>query len=235
MGFAAGRLFLMLKRYEIAWIGAVVVLAFAVSLVWLEREADRFEHARAKREADYISGMIELETLKVAAASRPDVKMSPQDTDAMDFGDGFWSQHRHALVSGALPGDWIELELPRLEPGRYFLTGFFTRSYDYAVIQIRVNNTLIDRRIDLWSTKIENTGPMKLGMIRISGVRDRIRFDVVERNPENNAKTLKFGVDGIKLKRVQLHSNQQGRGARIHSLMKTPFAITEDDLFVVTD
>jgi hypothetical protein len=180
-----------------------LVLLAVGSLVALEvfRAEAGPARARGAKELAAPSGVIEAESLRVIATSRA-FTFWLQPT--VDFPTGRWSKDGQMFAYRTQRGDWIDLELPQLEPGAYRLELLLTRSADYGVVAVSVNGNRVGAEIDLWSGfegGVSPTGPLELGVVQLDGRSDVLRLAVVGTNPESDAPHYQFGIDGIRLSR----------------------------------
>jgi hypothetical protein len=148
------------------------------------------------RAALVVPGMIEAEMLPVVGKTG-EFTVAPQDTSSFPHGE--WSGEQQLFVSTRAPGQSISLRLPDRDAGSYHLTGYFTKSYDYGIVQVLVNDQKAGETIDLWSYAIESTGPISLGVVTLGGENDVIRIGVVGRNEQSSAPFYQFGIDGFTL------------------------------------
>jgi hypothetical protein len=98
-------------RLAPAALGAVIVLFVGSVALRVVRGGlvPSFEDASTS------AGLLEAEDLRPVATSRP-FQFWLQPTTG--FPDGLWSKDGHMMATGTQAGDWVELELPPLAPGR---------------------------------------------------------------------------------------------------------------------
>jgi hypothetical protein len=142
------------------------------------------------------TGLIEAEDLAMVAKSR-DFSFWLQPSS--DFPDGHWSKDGHMFASNTVEGDWVELQLPDREPGRYAIELFLTKAADYGVVAAIVNGARI-AQFDLWTRiGVLPTGALPLGELELSGRGDVLRLEVVGKNPNALAPHYQFAIDGVRL------------------------------------
>jgi hypothetical protein len=175
------------------WIVLIVVGSLVALAVLRDGEARKQVRADAPPAP---GGLIEAEDLSVIAKSREfSFWLQPSD----GFSGGNWSEDGHMFAHNTKDGDWIELQLPEQEPGRYALEVFMTKAADYGIVVVSVNGT---RRgtFDLWSGRgVLPTDALKLGDVELSGSEDVIRFAVEGTNPNAASPFFQFGIDGIRI------------------------------------
>jgi hypothetical protein len=156
--------------------------------------SDREALARAPLE---IPGFIEAEDLRIVGKSG-DFNALRQDTASFP---GRWSERDHLFVSTKSEGQSVSLELPHAESGEYLLQVYLTKSWDYGIVQLYLNDEKLGSPIDLWSPGIESTGPLSLGKVVLKGDHDVVRLEVTGHNEAASQPFMQFGIDGFVLKR----------------------------------
>ena len=143
------------------------------------------------------SHVVEAEDMHLAALSRSfQVQLQP----TRNFSRGRWSGDRHMFLAGTRKGDWVELELPASDPGRYGLELFLTRSHDYGIVVVSLNGQQVDGEIDLWSGEgVVPSGPIDLGLVELGDAPNVLRITVVGTNSRASAPFYQFGIDGLRL------------------------------------
>ena len=121
--------------------------------------------------------------------------------DMKGFGSG-WSDEQQVWWSGGKKGDKLELELPAAADGKYNVEVNMTKAVDYGMVQIYINGEKIGDQIDLYSTKVEPTRAVELGIAELKqGFGNRITIEITGKNPK--ATNYMFGLDYINLIPVQ--------------------------------
>ncbi len=173
-------------------IGSLVALA----MLRIDSPLDRSGWPPAKAPDE----LIEAEDMEVLGKSR-DFTFWLQPTSG--FQGGGWSKDGHMFAFGTVNGDWLELELPELETGTYWVELFMTKSRDYGIVTVSMNDEQIGE-FDLWSGRgVEPTGSLDLGEIELAGDGDVLRLTVGGPNPHATAPFFQFGVDGIRVESVE--------------------------------
>ena len=144
--------------------------------------------------------LIEAEDLEVLGKSR-DFTFWLQPTSG--FPGGGWSKDGHMFAFGTVNGDWIDLELPDLETGTYQAELFLTKSQDYGIVKVLLNDNPVGE-FDLWSGRgVVATGALDLGEVELAGDGDVLRLEVGGPNPRAAPPFFQFGIDGIRLEAVE--------------------------------
>jgi hypothetical protein len=155
---------------------------FAVDYLWVQLRRMR------------IPGAIEGEALRVVAASEG----VTHERQALP-GDR-WSDAAQLWVRARAPGDEVELEVPveRAGPSRVRLV--LTRSWDYGILQVAIDDRVVHEQLDTWA---ENPSPMEvdLGNQELGGA-CRLRLRLVGTSPRARAPGTYFGVDCVVLEPV---------------------------------
>jgi hypothetical protein len=173
-------------------IGSLVTLA----MLRIDSPLDRSGWPPAKAPDE----LIEAEDLEVLGKSR-EFTFWLQPTSG--FPGGGWSKGGHMFAFGTVNGDWLELELPELESGFYWVELFLTKSRDYGIVTVSLNDEPVGE-FDLWSGRgVEPTGSLDLGEVELAGDGDVLRLTVGGPNPRAAAPFFQFGVDGIRLEQVE--------------------------------
>jgi hypothetical protein len=185
------------------WVEAVLWLALvgagslvALAMLRIDSPLDRSGWAPTKAPDE----LIEAEDMEVLGKSR-DFTFWLQPTTA--FQGGGWSKDGHMFAFGTVKGDWIELELPDLDTGTYWVELFLTKSMDYGIVTVSLNDEPVGE-FDLWSGRgVEPTGSLDLGEVELAGDGDVLRLEVGGTNPRAAAPFFQFGVDGIRVEIVE--------------------------------
>lgn len=162
----------------------------------LTYELLRARNAPSQSNTMVVPGLLEADTLPVLGKAG-DFTFAAQDTST--FPQGQWSGSKHLFAGARSVGDSLSLELPAVSSGSYELTAYLTKSFDYGIVQISVNEDNVGEPVDLWSYVVESTGPLRLGRVELSGIGDVIRTVVVGKNERSAAPFYQFGIDGFVL------------------------------------
>jgi hypothetical protein len=88
--------------------------------------------------------------------------------------------------------------LPVAEDGTYELAIYFTRSWDYAIVRLALNDKVLGE-FDTYAPQVEWAGPTALGAFALTKGPQRLRVDVAGRNPLS--KGILVGIDCVTLRR----------------------------------
>jgi hypothetical protein len=145
-----------------------------------------------------VEGALEGESLKITAKSR-DFELHWQDT--MSWVHGQWSGDRQLYASPLKAGDWTDLELPAAAEGKYRITVYLTKSWNYGVIQFLMNGTRIGKPIDGFNADtVVSTGPIDLGAANLKKGVNRLVVEVVGTNRMSAQGRYSWGLDCVVLK-----------------------------------
>jgi len=146
-----------------------------------------------------IAGLVEAEKLAVIG-KKGDFSFLRQDTGK--FVNGRWSDNGHMFASNAGLGNWIEFSLPVPSPGQYKISVYLSQSYDYGIVAFSINGVPTGQTYDLYSNAVQSTGPQLLGTFSLETSQNRLRLEVIGKNPKSNSPYYQFGIDGIKLEKL---------------------------------
>lgn len=121
--------------------------------------------------------------------------------DMSVFARGLWNDDRHVLIGamyGPTPkGASFELALKVPRAGRYQLRLAATRAPDFARVQVSLDGTPLGKPIEGYAPRVEPTGWLPLGTVRLTAGEHRLRFVLADKDPRST--NYLFGVDGIDL------------------------------------
>jgi hypothetical protein len=147
-----------------------------------------------------VEGAIEAETMKIAAKS---ADFSIQIQDTTPFPRGQWSSDRQLFARPLRAGDWTDLELPAPAQGKYLITVYLGRSWDYGVIRFGVNGIAIGKPIDgFHADTVVTTGAIDLGPVNLKEGVNTLRVEVVGSNRNSAPPHFSWGLDCMVLKQV---------------------------------
>jgi hypothetical protein len=147
-----------------------------------------------------VEGAIEAENMKIAAKSA-DFGIQIQDTTP--FPRGQWSGDRQLFARPLRAGDWADLELPAPAQGKYLITVYLGRSWDYGVIQFRVNGSRIGKPIDGFNADdVLSTGAIDLGAVNLKEGVNTLRVEAVGTNRKSAPPHYSWGLDCVVLKQA---------------------------------
>ncbi len=116
--------------------------------------------------------------------------------------DDRWSGDSHLWVTGAKPGDRLELEVPVRKSGKYEVLVQLTKAADYGIAQIRFDASLPAKEVDLYNDGVIPFGPVSLGVFELRAGTHQLSVDIVGANPKA-VKSYMFGLDYVQLKGVK--------------------------------
>ncbi len=150
------------------------------------------------REPKIIANFIEAQELEVARKV-DSMNVTVQKTDT--FENGVWSHDDQLFISNVSVTDSVTFSLPIPEESNYQIVLYLTKSYDYGEWVIKVND-LETRRVDLFSTIVEPTEPVYLGMHHLTPSKTILLFEVVGHNTKARPPYYQLGIDGVEIKPV---------------------------------
>jgi hypothetical protein len=91
---------------------------------------------------------------------------------------------------------WAELELPAAAEGKYRVTVYLGKSWDYGIIQVHLNGTKLGEPIDgFHADTVVSTGLIDLGTANLKKGVNSMRIEVVATNPKSDAPHYSWGLD----------------------------------------
>ncbi|MBC8328223.1 MAG: DUF2961 domain-containing protein [Planctomycetes bacterium] len=109
-----------------------------------------------------------------------------------------WSGGAHLWVRATEPGQFVELEFPVKEPGRYRVKVKPTKSWDYGILAFQVNGEAVASGVDTWAPSVEEMEPVDLGVHQL-GTSFKLRVLVTGSNDRSRPPKHYFGIDCIVL------------------------------------
>lgn len=139
-----------------------------------------------------IAGAVEGESLKLVAKS-PEYQIGVQDIS----GHGQFSKGKQVWLRPTATGASAEFLLPAgLKPGRYHLTLWIVKSWDYGIVQWFLNGEPVTEKIDGESPKVV-AKEVDCGMVEITAGENRLSVKIPAKSPES--KGFFAGLDALKL------------------------------------
>lgn len=121
--------------------------------------------------------------------------------DTQPFGVGAWPANSQMLMNNNRAGDWVDLGIPLVAPGKYEVFLYLTKSYDYGVAQFEVNAKPSVLEINLNSGgPIVPTGAVSIGIFELNGNGDKLRIKVAD---NKLVKGTYLGISGLILEARQ--------------------------------
>jgi hypothetical protein len=144
-----------------------------------------------------ISGAIEAESLIPGAKSTSGAPiMQEMDPWGVD-----WSDAKQIYWKPEGKGATLTLNLPAPSAGTYELIGYFTKAPDYATVRARVGGQFLEPVLDLYSSRVEPSGPVKFGNVRLQAGDNPLTFEVVGKSQKSTGYIV--GIDALVLKPVR--------------------------------
>ncbi len=141
-----------------------------------------------------------LEAEKMKVVGKPPGRARSQSMGK--FSGGRWSGAEQLWWTGANPGDRLTLELPVREAGAYNLEVVLSRSRDYGIVQLLLDNRPLGGPIDLYnSPKVITTGVLTFGPLDISSGKHQFTIQIVGSHPKA-IKSYMMGLDYLRLQPV---------------------------------
>jgi len=184
------------------WHWVDCTMAYATMAYWYARPGARHEFSgptleqRAivtPPEIPRVVGAIEGESLRV-------VSKSAGITQAQDLGfsTGF-SGESHLWWRDAKPGDTLRVAFSAPSAGRSNLVLRLTKAPDYGIVAIRLNDRLLDDRIDLWAESVVPDDERTYEGVPLKSGDNELLVSIVGTNPKANPKNYMFGIDYLLL------------------------------------
>ena len=102
-------------------------------------------------------------------------------------------------MSGAKPGDRLELELDVPQPGEYELMGVLTMARDYGIVQLYLDDEKLGGPVDLYNyPDVVTTGELRLGQRQLAAGLHRLIFEITGANA-SAIKSHLVGIDFLRL------------------------------------
>jgi len=138
-----------------------------------------------------IAGAVECEAMDIVAQS-PGIKVGRQNLDPAE-----WSGAAHLFVQAKQIGDFLEVRFPGPAAGRFKVTLYATKSYDYGVLRFSVNGKPAGPDVDTYAPKPLPPVPIDLGTFETTGGAATLRAEVVGKNPKSQRTGTYFGLDCV--------------------------------------
>jgi len=136
---------------------------------------------------------VDLETSTLSES----VTLQPQATAL--FPSDQWVTTTQVLVPTKAVGDFVDLKLKDLSLGRKRLEIYFTKSFDYGVVNVYFNDQQVCESVDLFSFQVIPYGPIDCGLVDIKDSDAVLRIRVVGKNSNSRAPYYQFGMQGLTL------------------------------------
>jgi len=145
----------------------------------------------------YENGLFEAEAMEVLKVSAG--KVRSQDLRILGAG---WSGAAHLWWTGVAPQDTLELAVPIERPGKYRLSLQFTKSWDYAVVEVYLDGKPVGSPNDLYNAAPIPSGRIDMGTHDLQEGQHVLAVKVVRVN-EQAKKPYAVGLDYVFLEEVK--------------------------------
>lgn len=115
--------------------------------------------------------------------------------------DNRFSGEWHLWFRGEGEGSEFAVELPVEEEGKYTLSVYFTKSWDYGIVQAYLDGKETGESFEGWSAGIVPSGPIVLGEVLLGKGVHTLTFRLVGKQEES--KGYFMGVDLVLLEKVE--------------------------------
>ncbi|WP_029904881.1 glycoside hydrolase family 172 protein [Prevotella sp. 10(H)] len=143
-----------------------------------------------------IANSIEFEELK---ASDKSASLRLEKQDASDSWDGKWSRAAHLLCRDGKVGDYVEFEFDNLKESKYEVILYATQSFDYGIINFRINNKLSPITFDGYNRNVKHSKPLNLGIFTSTNSKIKLRVEITGANKLSQGARYMFGLDCIQI------------------------------------
>ncbi|MBN1901196.1 DUF2961 domain-containing protein [Candidatus Sumerlaeota bacterium] len=159
---------------------------------------ERLPRVAAKQPVMTISGALEGENMKVLSHSKGDAV----DVQDMTTFEGGWSGGAQLWLHGNNEGDFIEVEINLPEKGVYEIEGYFTKSFDYAIFDVLIDDNRINAYpINGYSLQTWHSGKIVLGRTELTKGLHKVKFIAVDKDPSSSSHMI--GVDCMKFNKLE--------------------------------
>lgn len=152
---------------------------------------------RARIAGDAREGFFEGESMKVVKASAGSTRR--QDLGILGTG---WSGLAHLWWTGAKVNDSLDLAMPVAAAGEYKLQVQFTKSGNYAIVQLALDGQPIGDPIDLFNPEPIPGGKLDLGTFTLDEGGHVLSIKIVGTNDQASPGTM-VGLDYVFLEKVE--------------------------------
>jgi hypothetical protein len=159
---------------------------------------DRLPRELEKQVERNIPGALEAESLKIVSRSSGDTS-NVQD---MSTFDGSWSGGAQLWLHGNNQGDFMEVEVDIPDDGVYEIDGYFTRSFDYAIFDVLIDDVQLNAfPINGYSLQTKHSGKVVLGRMELSKGIHKVKFTAS--NKDSSSSSYMIGVDCLKFTKLE--------------------------------
>ena len=130
-------------------------------------------------------GAIEGETAKVVEAKGPTPRTQKLGSK--------WSLGEQLFFTPRKVGSYVVLETHVRRGGRYALDVYFTKSFDYGIVQVSVDGKKVGTPIDTYCPRVDHMGRVPISTVSLNMGAHKIKFEVVGKNKKS--KGYFMGID----------------------------------------
>lgn len=169
---------------------------------WHSREVARLDEGAVRlvslpeRVVPRVEGAIEGESL---VALRFDGEAPFVESRIHQEANGPWSSDAHLAWRGQMPDNELVLGFQAPTSERYRVLAHFSRSFDYGIFRIAVNEKSAGDAIDLFHPEPIRAEPIDLGVFDLKGGENRISVRAVSSSKSASPKNCGFGLDCLVL------------------------------------
>jgi len=113
-----------------------------------------------------------------------------------EWGD-LWSGAAQIWWAWPKVGDRLVLAVPVASAGKYAIKGQLTKSADYAIVQLYLDDQKLGEPLDLYNPQVVPTGQLALGTMDLAAGEHRFTMEVIGKNQASAAYVV--GIDYVKL------------------------------------
>jgi len=119
--------------------------------------------------------------------------------DAMSFQHlaGGWSGGGHLFYQADAEGDFVEVPFEVEEDGTYNVSVYLTRSFDYAVVELRLDGAAVGTPFNAYSPDVKAPRRIRLGPQTLAAGRHTLRLTATGSDPRSRGYFM--GLDGLGL------------------------------------
>ncbi len=140
-----------------------------------------------------VEDCIEFEEIDYSAKSDA---IQTDKQNMLGFSDGKWSGGKQVTVFGGKVGDYIEYDLPTKAEGFYTLFLYTTKSLDYGIISISINDKL-STDLDLYCPFVTNSEVVQINDVPI--INHKVKLKIALSGKNDKSPGYMFGLDCVKL------------------------------------
>jgi eukaryotic-like serine/threonine-protein kinase len=120
--------------------------------------------------------------------------------DMSQWGQADWSNGHQLFMHTTQKGGYAELNLPVPGTDKYQLNVYFTKAYDYGVVETSLDGERVGELFDGFNPVVVRSGKLEVGPLHLHEGDHRLRFTAVDRNPQSTS--FAMGIDYIELRPV---------------------------------